>query len=314
MSEHPDQVAAEQPGVCRICAAPTTFLLAATDRNREIEPRDFAYRRCTGCATIALADVPADLGRYYAGDYHGVPSAEQLPERVDFERHKIELLRRHVAPGRLVEIGPSYGAFALAAREAGFDVTGIEMDAACCEHLEQTIGVRAIRSDAPQDVLVRLPASRAIVLWHVFEHLSDPIAVLRAAAANLEPGGVLAIAVPNPQSLGFRLMGRRWAHLDAPRHLSFVPLATLVEHAGRSGLQHVATVTADPFARHCNRFAWEYALRLRPARGPSPIAVVRVSQVLERLMAPIERRGMRSAAYTVLLRRPETDAPSADGG
>jgi len=299
---------------CRICTAPTGALLTATDRNRGIGDGGFDYRRCEACATVQLADVPDDLERYYAGNYHGTPTPEQLRERVDFELHKIELLSRHAAPGRLVEIGPSFGAFALAAREAGHDVTGIEMDAGCCEHLEGTIGVRAIHSSAAEDVLPTLPPSRVVAMWHVFEHLAHPLRVLEAAAANLAPGGVLAIAVPNPQSLGFALLGGRWAHLDAPRHLTLVPLRTLLHSARALGLEPVALTLSDPFARHCNRFAWEYALRPRAGRGPSPFVVRGLSVVLERLLAPVEGRGLHGSAYTVLLRRPGAGAVAPGGG
>jgi SAM-dependent methyltransferase len=288
---------------CRICDGPTDALLTARDRNRELGEGAFSYRRCRVCATVQLVDIPADLERWYAGDYHGTPTADELRGRVDFELHKIELLAAHVAPGSLVEIGPSFGAFAYGAREAGFDVTAIEMDAACCAYLEETVGVRAIHSSAPEQVLPALPPSRVVAMWHVFEHLAHPLRVLKAAAANLEPGGVLAIAVPNPQSLGFRLLRSRWAHLDAPRHLTLLPLATLLECARALGLAPIATTLTDPFARHCNRFAWEYALRRRPAGGPSPFAVVGASVVLERLLAPVERSGLRGSAYTVLLQR-----------
>lgn len=295
---------------CRMCGGATSASLTATDRNREVDRRDFAYRRCAACATLQLSDAPDDLERYYDDGYHGVPTPEELRSRAALEAHKVELLLAHVAPGRLVEVGPSFGAFAYAARDAGFDVTGVEMDSACCAYLEETVGVRAIQSSHPETVLAGLPPSRVVAMWHVFEHMPDPVLVLEAAAANLEPAGVLAIAVPNPQALGFRLMRRRWAHLDAPRHLCLVPLATLVRHARALGLEPVATVTADPFARHCNRFAWEYALRLRPACGPSPRAIVNLSVMLEKLMAPVERTGLRSSAYTVLLRRPAASGPT----
>ncbi|HWI06467.1 MAG TPA: class I SAM-dependent methyltransferase [Solirubrobacteraceae bacterium] len=298
---------------CRVCGAATSPMLTARDRNREVDDREFGYVRCDACATIQLSDVPRDLGPYYDDGYHGVPAPADLRARLPLEAHKIDLLATHVEPGRLVEIGPSFGAFALAAREAGYDVTGIEMDPACCAYLEGTVGVRAIQSSRSQEVLAELPPSRVIAMWHVLEHLEHPVQVLEAAAANLEPGGVLAIAVPNPQSLGFAVMRRRWAHLDAPRHLTLLPLATLVAQARGLGLEHVATRTADPFARHCNRFAWEYALRRRPASGPSPLTVVLASHAVERLMAPVERRGLRSAAYTVLLRRPASTSSTPRG-
>lgn len=298
---------------CRFCGGSTAAFLTATDRNRGIDARHFEYARCETCATIQLCDVPQDLARYYEDGYHGVPKPAELRSRLAFEAHKIDLLATQVAPGRLVEIGPSFGAFALAAREAGYDVTGVEMDAACCAYLEQTVGVRAIQSTRPHEVLEGLPPSRVVAMWQVLEHVEQPAELLAAAAAALEPGGVLAIGVPNPQSLGFALMRRRWAHLDAPRHLSLIPHRTLVERARGLGLEPVATVTRDPFARHCNRFAWEYALRLRPSSGPSPAIAVLLGYALARLMAPVEQRGMRSSTYTVLLRRPRREA-RADAG
>lgn len=299
----------QSSAACRVCGAETAPFLTAFDRNREVDPRPFDYARCDACATVQLCDVPDEIGRFYDDDYHGIPSVDELRSRVPLEAHKIDLLATQVTPGRLVEIGPSFGAFALAAREAGYDVTGIEMDPDCCRYLEEAVGVRAIQSTRPQDVLAGLPPSRVVALWHVLEHMERPVEVLQAAAANLEPGGVLAVAVPNPDALGFAVLRQRWAHLDAPRHLSLMPLSTVVAQGRRLGLEPVATRTDDPFARHCNRFAWENGLRRRPAAAPSSPAVVRASQVLQRVMAPVERRGLRSSAYTVLLQRPAPDSP-----
>ena len=130
------------------------------------------------------------------------------------ERYKLALIEPHAKSGRLVEIGPGPGTFALAAREAGYDVTGIEMDARSCEHLRASIGVGAVQTDSPAAALAELPRSNVIAMWHVLEHLRDPWACLDAAARNLEPGGVLAVAVPNPGAFQFRsgysASGRCW--------------------------------------------------------------------------------------------------------
>lgn len=288
---------------CALCGGATAHAITAWDRNREVDLRRFSYRRCQACGTVQLADVPGDLGRYYPRDYHGVPAAQELRERAELEAHKVDLLTAAVAPGRLVEIGPSFGAFAFAAKASGFDLTGIEMDPRCCDYLRDEVGVQAIESAAPEEVLPTLPPSRAIAMWHVLEHLPYPVAVLQRAAENLEPGGVLAIAVPNPQSVQFRVLRARWAHLDAPRHLFLIPLDALLGQARACGLEPVAVVTDDPFGRHCNRFGWEYALRRRPSTGPSGPLVRRASQVMEKGLAPVERSGRNGAAYTVLLRR-----------
>ena len=74
------------------------------------------------------------------------------------------------------------------------------------------------RSDAPgraSETLAELPPSRVIAAWHVLEHVPRPWALVDAAADNLESGGALVIATPNPRAFGFGVLGGRWPHVDA---------------------------------------------------------------------------------------------------
>ena len=59
----------------------------------------------------------------------------------------------------------------------------------------------------------------AILLCHVIEHLAEPIEILKECLSILKPGGILIMLTPNSESLGHRLFGRNWLHLDPPRHL-----------------------------------------------------------------------------------------------
>ena len=240
----------------------TAAAFSVTDRNRALSDRIFTYVRCRACHALSLADVPADLDRYYGSTYHELPSPEQLGQAAAGEAFKIEWLRRLVARGALTEIGAGFGIFACAAREY-FDVTAIEMDKRCCAYLEDVVGVRSIASDAPAAVLAELAPSRVVALWHSLEHLPDPDAVLRAAAANLQGDGVLILAVPNPSALQFAVLRGRWAHVDAPGTSASSPSRRSPD-GWRLGLQRVLCTTGDPAARHWNRFGWEYAIRLIP--------------------------------------------------
>jgi SAM-dependent methyltransferase len=56
-------------------------------------------------------------------------------------------------------------------------------------------------------------------MFHVLEHLYDPVAYVEAARELLAPGGRLVIQTPNAGCWQFLLFGENWNGLDIPRHL-----------------------------------------------------------------------------------------------
>ena len=51
-----------------------------------------------------------------------------------------------------------------------------------------------------------------VTLVDVIEHVTDPLSLLRTAAALLAPDGVLAVVTPDAGSFAARLMGWKWWH------------------------------------------------------------------------------------------------------
>lgn len=290
---------------CPSCDSDSSLLFLARDLNRRFSNETFPYYRCTFCGLVFLDPVPGDLASYYAGNYYG--SLPSLPDLIGaakvVEGYKLDLVRRFVPEGRLLEIGPGLGGFASLAKEAGYEVDAIEMDQTCCAFLSEVVGVRAICSAAPESVL---PAERpydVVALWHVFEHLPDPWGTLAAASARLKPGGIVIIAAPNPDALQFRLLGRRWTHVDAPRHLSLVPLRVLVQRAREGGLEAVLRTTIDEGGIGWNSFGWRESLaNMAPGSALRPVARA-VGTGLTYALAPFERTGLRGATYTVVLKK-----------
>jgi hypothetical protein len=293
----------EQTPACPLCGGRSRHAFSVSDLNRGASDLRFPYALCRECGSYFLADPPDDLSPYYPQAYYSLTSSAELDRLADAEPN-VGLLLEHVEPGRLVEIGPGEGVFARAALNAGFDVSTIEMDARACEHLRSVVGVNATNSALPEEILPTLPPSRAIVMWHVIEHLRRPWAVIERAASNLEPGGVLAIASPNPRSLQFRMLGRRWAHVDAPRHLFLIPPQTLAARCEQLGLRLLNTTTADAAGRHWNRFGWEYALRRTPRSRPPGRAGAALAALIARLVRPLETRGENGCAYTSIFVKP----------
>ncbi len=289
---------------CPLCGGASARAFVTRDHNRAISDEEFEYRRCLACHVLFLHNVPGDLGRFYPSEYFARPPIERLRAMGQgSESYRIEILSRHVEGGRLAEVGPGDGLFAVQALDAGFDVSAIEMDPEACQHLRSALGIEVVESSAPEDALGSLAPLRAVAAWHVLEHVPEPWALLEAAAAALEPGGVLLVATPNPASFGLRVLGGRWPHVDAPRHLFLIPHTTLIERARGLGLDLVELTHTDPGGRHWNAFGWHYALRRPGFSWPADQAARLAGRAIAAALAPVERRGMRGAAYTLVLRR-----------
>lgn len=288
---------------CPACGGVFRDWLTTTDRNCRTDARRFAYLRCERCALIRIAEFPPDLARYYAADYYAIPSPERLRDVARAEAYQLRLLLPHARAGRLLEIGPAWGQFAWQAKQAGFDVTCIEMDARCCAYLRDVVGVETHESAAPEETLALLPPQDAIVMWQVLEHLRDPWRFLEAAAANLTPGGALLVATPNADALSLRLMRAAWPHLDAPRHLWLVPFDTLSRVAARHGLKLAAVHFSDRGALRWSLFSWQRLLmNAVPARFQR--AAYAAGTAVGTAFLPLELTGRRASSYTAVFQRP----------
>lgn len=119
-------------------------------------------------------------------------------------------------PGRLLDVGCGSGAYGASLIRLGWQVDGIEPDAAAATRARQAgLSVQICAASAAS-----LPAAAydAVVLWHTLEHLEDPVHVLRRLHTTLRPGGLLLVEVPNAVGWVARISGGWWLHLDLPRH------------------------------------------------------------------------------------------------
>jgi len=294
-----------RPAACGFCGGALRYALSAPDRNRAISRTVFHYRRCEHCGAYSLENVPSDLGRYYPDDYYALPrDRAQADLSLSGDQYKLDIIRRHVQSGRLLEIGPGAGMFAYLASKSGFAVEVIEMAEKSARFIRDVLGIRTHHVQREVDAIGACGKFDVIALWHVIEHLEDPVALMRAAAQALQPGGILALATPNPQSLQFRLLRGRWAHLDAPRHLHLIPAGALRDAGARLGLAEAEYTTSDEGTLYWNRFGWEHSLR---AMAPGPLGARiarRIARAASWLLGPLERRDGLGSAYTMILRRP----------
>jgi SAM-dependent methyltransferase len=219
----------EQPAVvespdCPLCGSTAArALFVARDRLLG-RPGAFPVVRCAGCGLVYLRPrpAPAELGTYYPDVYYPIdadPSPEARAVAEGLLARVTSWVREHRCDRlRLLDVGCGTGLFLHLAQNVGMRVQGIEPGAAAVTYARMRYGLD-VRHGTLEDARLPDASFDVITLWHVLEHLPDPIAALRRAAGLLAPGGLLLAGVPNFASIEARVFGRRWYSLDAPRHL-----------------------------------------------------------------------------------------------
>jgi 2-polyprenyl-3-methyl-5-hydroxy-6-metoxy-1,4-benzoquinol methylase len=149
-----------------------------------------------------------------------------------------------------LDVGCGAGYLLSALARSGWSASGVEMDPRAAAVAEKTSGC-AVR--VGQFLSLDLPRHhfRLITMSHVFEHVSDPVAVLERIAQLLLPGGRAVLVFPNPQSLGAKIYGRHWFPWDAPRHLVLPSVKALAVMGRAAGL----ALTTRSLARSASGYA-----------------------------------------------------------
>ncbi|MGG4441743.1 class I SAM-dependent methyltransferase [Brevibacillus fortis] len=111
--------------------------------------------------------------------------------------------------GKLLEIGPGTGELLFLAREAGWEVIGVEPSHQSCAYAQDQYGLQLVHSLWNSSVLApeHIGTFDAIVFCHVFEHISHPKQYLEELKGFLKPGGKIIFSVPNKNSFTNKLFG-----------------------------------------------------------------------------------------------------------
>jgi len=130
-------------------------------------------------------------------------------------RDKVKLVQQYDPNrGSLLDIGAGTGDFLVAAKNAGWQITGVE----------PSPKARAIATNkgivfADDLAAISTHSKDVITMWHVLEHVPDIETHIAELKRILKPEGVLIIAVPNYKSYDAQYYKEFWAAYDVPRHL-----------------------------------------------------------------------------------------------
>jgi len=116
--------------------------------------------------------------------------------------------------GKLLDIGCGTGNFLAAARDAGYEVTGIELDRNAARFGKERLGLQNIFPLTISEFTEQHKGEQFDVatFFEVLEHQSAPVEFLQKVKACVKPGGMIALSVPNRE---------RW--LTGPDVLDYPP-------------------------------------------------------------------------------------------
>jgi SAM-dependent methyltransferase len=133
---------------------------------------------------------------WYEAIYHG-RDTKPMP----LEPGHLAFLNDVRAPkkGRLLDIGCGNGNFLAAARDRGFEITGIEPDQTAVQFAKQHYRLNNVFAQPPADFRRANPDAEfdVVTFFEVLEHQKDPQAFLQIADSFLKTDGCIALSVPN---------------------------------------------------------------------------------------------------------------------
>lgn len=290
---------------CPVCGNKSTKDIA-TFRSQSPIFSGCSRATCSSCDMVYATPMPSESALsqynaiYFSAAHAGKPSSLlALAFFSGIARLRLAFVRRYldrnqIAVNHVVEFGPGLGFFAKSWKESypSSIYSVVETDSSCHKSL-QALGVQIVdaSNNGPSDL---------VVMSHVLEHVSDPVAFLHSATRGLRQGGAVFIEVPCQD----------WKHkaLDEP-HVLFFEKKSMQLLLSRLGFDDIQVSYYGQSIRSLCSRSWLHN-KLMAIRGKlislgviSPFSTMVAG--LEPLICPMER-----AMVKPFLAHQESDEPA----
>lgn len=284
----PLAVMAEPAARCRFCGDTTRQECAGREYYADMGQSLWICGQCGG-GYLAPDLTPEALGLFYREQYRTLftmEAARRYDEgflragnfRAAAWRRAAQLVPALPYGGRVLEVGSGFGTFLAAAHAQRPDLVLVATEPDVTHRTVATAGAPVRFIDDLGQAAAEGPF-HLIVLFHVLEHVPDPVQLLRELAGLLAPGGQVVVELPDMAAPWFS-----WFDIH-PAHLSYLTRPSLNRLLFRAGLTDAtggaldqdsvlwaqcaaAAQDAPPPADAAEMAAWQERLRryrLRPS-------------------------------------------------
>jgi 2-polyprenyl-3-methyl-5-hydroxy-6-metoxy-1,4-benzoquinol methylase len=186
---------------CRLCASEDLYLFHVMGNDGR-----FRYFRCRNCKLVNY-DLATGLAQEHYDQPDKDPTDNSDPWNLDKDQ-SFRFLSRYVSPpGRMLDIGCGNGRLMYLARQAGWDVKGLELSSVMAKVVRRRLGAAVVVADflAVEPDSIDAMKFDLICLRHVLEHLPDCLLAMRKLRALLAPSGHVLIELPNVESISKKM-------------------------------------------------------------------------------------------------------------
>lgn len=167
------------------------------------EHGEVGVTRCTGCSLIYTSPRIKSPESIYWGE-----AAKYYEEaRLIFEgklrhhrdpnyRQELDAIERHKRTGRIMDVGCNLGMLLRIAVARGWTAVGVEPSPSLAS-LAVRHGFKVYNCFLHQVPAEEEASFDVVALSDVFEHITEPLEMLRQAQRFMKPGGILYVKVPN---------------------------------------------------------------------------------------------------------------------
>jgi SAM-dependent methyltransferase len=314
----------EQVAACPTCGARSRRAFArGHDYELETCRNEWQFWQCSECGTVWLDPRPAveALGIIYPPHYYAYAMSETispiaLKGKAMLDRWKFDAILKRVGfePTSYLDIGCGDGRYLELFANRGIPrqrIYGLELSEEPVRRLNER-GFNTYVRRVEDCIEVPDGTIDLATMFHVIEHVADPLRVLRRIVDWLAPGGVLAVETPNIDAWDAHLFKERWwGGYHIPRHWTLYDRDSLSRLFQEAGLEVVYTAyqTGHSFwmysLHHLVKYKWRSPRLARwfdPTRGLPMLIAFTGFDIVRRTF------GARTSAMLLVGRKPGTPA------